>query len=68
MGGKLIKTQYRFFGKGSDLDKINFLSNEKGDLKTTISPLLGNEFFRDIFSIINLSLICKFGSIEPEGI
>ena len=28
IGGKLIKKQYLFFGKGLDLDEINFSSKE----------------------------------------
>jgi len=63
-----MKKQYLFFGKGLDLNNINFSSNEKGDLNTTMSPLFGNELFIDNFSIINLSFICNSGSIEPEGI
>ena len=63
-----MKKQYPLFGKGVDLDKISSSSNEKGDLKTTISPLSGKEFFNENFSIINLSFICNSGSIDPEGI
>ena len=63
-----MRKQYLLFGKGLDLDEINFSSNEKGDLKTTISPLFGKEFLRENFSIINLSFICNSGSIEPDGI
>tara|TARA_B100000427_G_C14987354_1_gene368160 strand:+ start:152 stop:463 length:312 start_codon:yes stop_codon:yes gene_type:complete len=55
-------------GKGLDLNDIKCLSNEKGELNTTISPLLGKEFFIENFSIINLSFICNSGSIEPDGI
>ena len=33
-----------------------------------MSPLLGKEFLSENFSIINLSLICNSGSIDPEGI
>ena len=33
-----------------------------------MSPLLGEEFLSENFSIINLSLICNSGSIDPEGI
>mgnify|MGYP001433515367 CR=1 FL=1 len=44
-------------GNGFDLDEISFSSNEKGDLNTTMSPLLGKEFLIERFSIINLSSI-----------
>ena len=55
---------------GGDRPKYgsSFSSNEKGELKTIISPLLGNLFFKEIFSIINLSFTCNSGNIEPEGI
>ena len=67
-GGKLIKKQYLLVGSGLFLDETSFSSKENGDLKTTISPLLGSLFFKETFSIINLSFICNEGSIEPEGI
>tara|TARA_B100000902_G_C26560314_1_gene551570 strand:+ start:56 stop:388 length:333 start_codon:yes stop_codon:yes gene_type:complete len=68
IGGKPIKKQYLLVGNGFDLKATSFSSKWKGDLKTTISPLLGICFFKEIFSIINLSFICNSGSIEPEGI
>ena len=39
-----MKKQYDFFGNGLDLNLINFLSKEKGELKTTISPLFSSLF------------------------
>ena len=68
IGGKLIKKQSDFFGNGLDLNLINFLSNEKGELKTTISPLLNSLFLKENFSIKIRSLICNSGNIDPEGI
>jgi len=63
-----MKKQYDFFGNGLDLNSINFSSNEKGELKTTISPLFGFLFLIENFSIKIRSLICNSGSIDPEGI
>ena len=63
-----MKKQYDLVGNGLDLNSINFLSNEKGELKTTISPLFSSLFFIENFSIKIRSLICNSGNIEPEGI
>ena len=63
-----MKKQYDLLGNGLDLSSINFLSNEKGELNTTISPLFGFIFLIENFSIKILSLICNSGNIDPEGI
>ena len=63
-----MKKQYDFFGNGLDLKLINFLSKEKGELNTTMSPLLSSLFLIETFSIKIRSLICNSGNIEPEGI
>ena len=68
IGGKLIKKQYVLLGNGLFLNSINFLSNEKGELNTTISPLFGSLFLTENFSIKIRSLICNSGNIDPEGI
>tara|TARA_Y100001978_G_scaffold29083_1_gene24873 strand:+ start:88 stop:471 length:384 start_codon:yes stop_codon:yes gene_type:complete len=68
MGGKPVKKQYAFEGNDLVLNLINSSLKENGELKTTISPLLGTLFFKEYFSIINLSLICSSGNMEPEGI
>jgi len=63
-----MKKQYDLLGNGLDLNLINFLSNEKGELNTTISPLFSSLFFIENFSIKIRSLICNSGNIDPEGI
>ena len=63
-----MKKQYDFFGNGLDLNLIKFLSNEKGELNTTISPLSNSRFLIENFSIKIRSLICNSGNIDPEGI
>jgi len=63
-----MKKQYDCFGNGLDLNLINFLSKEKGELNTTISPLFSSPFLKENFSIKIRSLICNSGNIEPEGI
>jgi len=63
-----MKKQYDLLGSGLDLNLINSLLNENGELKTTISPLFGFLFFIENFSIKILSLICNSGNIDPEGI
>ena len=68
IGGKLMKKQYDFFGKGVDLNLTNFLSKEKGELNTMISPLFSSLFLIENFSIKIRSLICNSGNIEPDGI
>ena len=63
-----MKKQYPLFGNGLDLNLINFLSKEKGELNTTISPLFSSLFLIENFSIKIRSLICNSGNIDPEGI
>tara|TARA_Y100000589_G_scaffold298515_1_gene307112 strand:- start:214 stop:546 length:333 start_codon:yes stop_codon:yes gene_type:complete len=63
-----MKKQYDFLGNGLDLNLINSLSNEKGELNTTISPLFSLLFLKKNFSINIRSLICSSGNIDPEGI
>ena len=63
-----MKKQYGFVGNGLSLNLINFLSNEKGELNTTISPLFSSLFLKENFSIKIRSLICNSGNIDPDGI
>tara|TARA_Y100001978_G_scaffold16971_1_gene13063 strand:+ start:668 stop:1003 length:336 start_codon:yes stop_codon:yes gene_type:complete len=63
-----MRKQYDLFGNGLDLNLINFSSKEKGELNTTISPLLNSLSLIENFSIKIRSLICNSGNIEPEGI
>ena len=63
-----MKKQYDLFGNGLSLNLSNFLSKEKGELNTTISPLFSSLFLKENFSIKIRSLICNSGNIEPEGI
>ena len=63
-----MKKQYDFFGNGLSLNLSNFLSKEKGELNTTISPLFSSLFLKENFSIKIRSLICNSGNIDPDGI
>jgi len=62
-----MKKQTDLFGNGLDLNLINFLSKEKGELNTTISPLFSSLSLIENFSIKIRSLICNSGNIEPDG-